>query len=241
MITYEIILEYLAPPINTFSTKQNIMMPFADFTYFKDIFDDTFYRYGILNCDKSDKSHTFNLSLYNSILYCLNITTLDKSLLANNDLWKLSNTIHINVIVFDFKNNKLSASYYGDYFNPWRPTIYLANYNDFWEPIISNDTRIFSLSSYKGLILKNKILANEINRYREAILITINDNFTEIIELEQFSDTNEVLFINNTTFSKNKLEKMKKEELIQIISNMNKKIDISKPTKKDLIEIICKE
>jgi len=34
---------------------------------------------------------------------------------------------------------------------------------------------------------------------------------------------------------------MKKEELLQIISNMNMSIDITKPTKKDLIKLICKE
>ena len=34
---------------------------------------------------------------------------------------------------------------------------------------------------------------------------------------------------------------MKKDELIQIITNMNITITLVKPTKKDLIQIICKE
>lgn len=248
MITYELILEHLAPPINTFSNKQNIMMKLSDFTYFKDIFDDTFYRYGI-RINDSDIDKSINISLYNSLLYCLNTDSLD---LPDNNLWTLANTIHINIIVFDFKNNKISSAYYGDFFNPWRPTIYLANYDQFWEPIVSNETKIFSLSSYKTLILKNKILASDIKKYNDTINITINDNFMEILELEQLVNPTEDVFVNNSTlkeqnanldskFSKNKLDKMKKEELLKIISNMNLQIDKVRPTKKDLIELICKE
>jgi hypothetical protein len=256
MITYELILEHLAPLINTFSNKQNIMMKSSDFTYFKDIFDDTFYRYGI-RINDSDIAKSINISLYNSLLYCLNIDSLD---LPDNNLWTLANTIHINIIVFDFKNNTISATHFGDFFNPWRPTIYLANYEQFWEPIVSNETKLFSLSSYKTLILKNKILPSNIKKYNESENITINDNFMEILELEQLVnnkfDSNQPIHKNLTedvfvnlanehsspcTFSKNKLDKMKKEELLQIISNMNILIEKARPTKKDLIELICKE
>ena len=46
-------------------------------------------------------------------------------------------------------------------------------------------------------------------------------------------------FITNNTFSRAKLEKMKKNELIIILTNMNLTIDIKKPTKKDIIKLIC--
>ena len=77
-------------------------------------------------------------------------------------------------------------------------------------------------------------------KYKSTEEIQINDNFNEILEIDQFSNNNDT-FINNTTFSKNKLEKMKKDELMQIITNMNIIITHVKPTKKDLIQIICKE
>ena len=77
-------------------------------------------------------------------------------------------------------------------------------------------------------------------KYNSMEPIQLNDNFNEILELEQFSNTNDT-FVNNTTFSKNKLDKMKKDELVQIISNMNITIPSGKTTKKDLIKIICKE
>jgi hypothetical protein len=218
MITYELIIEYLSPTINIFSTPSNIILPFSKFTHFKDIFDDSFYRYGIN-------------SLHGSISYCLDSDPVTGS------IEEIVNMIHINIIIFDFKNNKISSVYYGDYFNPWRPTIYLANYDKYWEPIISNEEKIFSFSSVKSHILKNKILT-DIKKYNDTSQsFCINDNFNEIIELDNLLDNT---FINNTTFSKNKLEKMKKDELLQIIINMNIIVN-GKPTKKDLIKIICKE
>ena len=48
-------------------------------------------------------------------------------------------------------------------------------------------------------------------------------------------------FITNNTFSRAKLEKMKKDELMIILTNMNLSINIVKPTKKDIIKIICKD
>ena len=242
MITYELILEYLGTQTNLFSNQMDIVLPLSKFTYFTNLFDDTFYRYGIQSTDNSK-----NISLENSIIYCLktdvNISKLNslEQKTKQIDIWNISNTAHINIIIFDFKNNKIQSTYYGDYFNPWRPTIFLADYNEWWEPIVSNEATIFSFSSNKSSILKNKILSSDIKKYGSVENITINDNFNEIIEIEQLVNNNDETFVNNTTFTKNKLEKMKKEELLQIISNMNISINISKPTKKDIIKLICKE
>jgi hypothetical protein len=83
--------------------------------------------------------------------------------------------------------------------------------------------------------------------------ININDNFNEIIEIEGFVNkvsnlseeaSSEVEDYNNA-FVKEKpkqtqaqLNKMKKDELIELCKQYNKTINISKPTKKDLIDII---
>ena len=224
MITYELIMEYLSPPINNFSNKPNITLPFSKFSHFKDIFDDSFYRYGT------------DTTLISSILYCL-----DTNEQISGSIDEIVNMIHINIIIFDFKNEKIESVYYGDFFNPWRPTIYLANYNNFWEPIVSSDAKIYSFCSSKSHILKNKILTHEIKIYNSEKNICINDNFTEILEIDNLLNIDTDTFIDSTTFSKNKLDKMKKEELLQIITNMNITITQSKPTKKDLIKIICKE
>ena len=72
----------------------------------------------------------------------------------------------------------------------------------------------------------------------------INDNFNEIIDIEGFNkSSNENNDDNNEAFiiqipNKTQLNKMKKDELIELCKQFNKNINISKPTKKDLIDII---
>jgi hypothetical protein len=194
--------------------------------------------------------------LVNSILYCLSIDTFnDTNIDINtNCVEDLVKKLDINIIIFDFKNNKIMMEYNNDnnFFNPWKPTIYLANYDEWWEPIVCKDTKIFSFSSSKANILKNNIL-NETITKMNGDSININDNFHEIIEIEGFVNkvsnlseeaSSEVEDYNNA-FVKEKpkqtqaqLNKMKKDELIELCKQYNKTINISKPTKKDLIDII---
>jgi hypothetical protein len=228
MLTYDIIIKHLMPPVNNFSLQPNIVMKSVDFSFFNKLFDETFYRYGI-NSEKS---------LINSINYCLS-TNIE---LPNNikDIIKL---LDVNIIIFDFKNNKIMMEYNNDFFNPWKPSIFLANYDDWWEPIISKDTKIFSFSSSKANILKNNILHQQITRINGEN-ININDNFQEIIDIEGFNKliqkdeeeyNNEAFIIEKPT--KVQLNKMKKDELLELCKNLNKTIT-KKSTKKDLIDII---
>lgn len=213
MLTYEIIIKYLTPDKNPFLLKSN---NFFNFTFF----DDSFYY---INVDK--------YSLENSIGYCLdsNIESID-----------YINELNINIIIFDFKNNSISSDYSGEYFNPWKPTIYLANYNEWWAPIVSKDTKIFSFCSDKSNILKQHILTQNIIKNKTTDPIIINDNFNEIIELEGFNNSSDNFIVKEKP-PKAKLDKMKKDELLELCKELNKEILISKPTKKDLIEIICKD
>jgi hypothetical protein len=245
MLTYDIIVNYLMPVVNKFSQHPNISLKSSEFTYFNKIFDDTFYRYGINYNDEQSN----NVSLKSSILYCLdeNYHNIQLNQINNiitpNDITNCVKELNINIIIFDFKNNKISSEYFGDYFNPWRPTILLANYEEYYEPIVIKECKIFSFSSCKSNILKNNILSQQIYKYNTEELININDNFKEILELENFNKSSSG---NNDTFTsseeappnKSKLDKMKKDELIQLCAKLNKSINIARPTKKDLIEII---
>ena len=230
MLTYDIIIKHLMPPINTFSLQPTIVMKSCDFPFFSNLFDDTFYRFGV------EKTN----SLINSINYCFN------SNVENVD------NLDINIIIFDFKNNKIIADYNQtkfDFFNPWKPTIFLANYENWWEPIISKDTKIFSFSSPKANILKNNILNQNIVK-NDNTVIHINDNFQEIIDIEGFNnnsnnsnnsseiENNNDAFITNEIYSVAKLNKLKKEELEDICKQMKKPINKTKYTKKDLIDLI---
>ena len=241
MITYELIIETLSPFVNTFSCQPNIILNSCNFSHFSEILDNSFYRYGI-----NTSSDNINTTLYDSINYCIESTISNNS---NYDLWKISNDIHINIIIFDFKNNTISAVHIGEFFNPWRPTILLANYDKFWEPIVTKEHKIFSFATSKSNILKNNILSQEIKKYNDTTNIIICDNFVEIMGIEKFlsidsieEDDDDIQdpFIKNKSLSRAKLDKMKKDDLMVILTNMNLTITIKKPTKKDIIDLICK-
>lgn len=250
-ITYNDIISILCNNNNKFSTKLNIMKFVDQFTCFKNIFTNDFYRYGIQIYDNEYK----NISFLSSILYCIdsNYNYTDKSILFNkinkiNDQLKNSfdiiNKLNLNIIVFDFKNEKIKSIYEGEYLNPYKETIFLANYEKYWEPICCKDYKSFNITLSKNNILKNKVLSNEISYIDESKLYVLNDNLNEILE-DKFGiiENNEESFTTkNTIYSnltKNKLNKMNKNDILQIIDDLN--IDISslkKPTKTILIELI---
>jgi hypothetical protein len=234
MLTYDIIVKYLMPVVNNFSLQPNIILKSVDFTMFNKIFDDTFYRIGVNNSTfKSCLLYCIDENLYNTESDQIN------NIITTNTITESVNKLNINIIIFDFKNNKITSEYYGNYFNPWRPTILLANYDDYYEPIITKECKIFSFSSYKSNILKTNILMQNIYKNNTNNCIIINDNFKEIIELENFIKVSE----NNTSeeeeiYTHSKLDKMKKDDLILLCNKLNKQITTSKPTKKNLIELI---
>lgn len=245
MLTYETIIKYLMPIQNTFSLNNESILTGDKFTSFNKIFDEIFYRYGIVSVYNNK-----NISLKNSLIYCMssynfNMTSLEEidNIIPDNDIDIIVNKLGINIIFFNFNNNNISSSYVGDYFNPWRPTIYIATDGEWYEPIITNNLKIFSYSSSKAIHLKTKILMENIKIHNKNELICINDNFNEIIDIEGFMDNNstnntEETFIKQEKPAKSKLDKMKKDELIQLCNTMNKIITLSKPTKKDLIDLI---
>ncbi len=239
MLTYDIIIKHLMPAINTFSLQPNIVMKSVEFQFFNNLFDDTFYRFGINNSSNS---------FVNSVSYCLS-NNMD----INMDMDTIIKKLDINIIIFDFKNNKIMAEYKDvQFLNPWKPTLFLANYDEWWEPIICKDTKIFSFSSPKSNIFKKNILNQNITRMN-GDSININDNFEEIIEMEGFNKKQELssgedndedtsnAFIVKEKPNKTQLNKMKKEELINLCKQFNKTINSSRLTKKDLIDIILKD
>ena len=240
MLTYDIIIKHLMPEINNFSLQSNIVMKSCDFSFFSSLFDDTFYRFGV----------DTNNSLINSIKYCFNINN-DTNIDLSSDITDIVKQLDINIIVFDFKNNKITIEHNNDYINPWKPTIFLANYSNnytnFWEPIVCKDTKVFSFGSPKAHILKNNIY----NQIMNNNISNINDNFHEILSLEGFnvninnesnnSEESNDAFITKEPIDKislAKLNKMKKEELVVLCKTMNKTISKKSFTKKDLIDLI---
>jgi hypothetical protein len=250
-ITYDDIISILCKNNNKFSTKLNIMKFADEFNCFKSIFNNNFFRYGIHIYNDEYK----NISFLSSILYCIdeNYSYIDKNILFNkiNEINKfikndydIVNYLNLNIIIFDFKNKNIKTIYNGDYLNPYKETIFLANFEKYWEPICCNDYKTFNFNLSKCNILKNKILTLKIQYIDDSKVYSLNDNIDEILE-ETFGEeinNDESFTTKNNIYSEltiNKLNKMTKSNILQIINDLN--IDISglkKPTKKILIELI---
>ena len=135
-----------------------------------------------------------------------------------NILQYIVDILDINILIFDFSTFKINSIYHNDIMNPYKQIIYLAKYNNFWEPIIS----------------KNKILNNNIEYY-DGIKINKIFNYFKNINDIIFYEKNKLKIINTDigsgsdseykNFNKTKLLKMKNNELeiiikkLEIISN----------------------
>lgn len=252
-LNYNIILAHLCPNIKDNSTNQKInIMEKIDNKYFLNLFNNTFYKYGVYKYDNNNN----NISLLMSLLYCLdnkyinyneedinNISNYYKKHIDTFNLLNFINIFDINFIIFNFKNGNITSGYQADFFNPWKPTIFLAYDNNFYEPIVSNDVKIFNYSNNKNNILKLKILFQDINYFNDDKEFFINDNLNEIIEIDNLiNNNNSDTFITKFDISKNislnKLNKMKKADLINLLNDLNLTIQLLKPTKKDIINLI---
>ena len=266
-ITYDTLINYLTEKKNSFSIKANLMRHYNDFSNFKDCFDESFFRYGIHIYDDDNN----NISLLSSIIFCLDHKYFfkDKSeILDLVDAFKkyvnltkyniesineITDKFKINILLFDFKENDILSSYYSDFLNPWRPILYLAKYEDFFEPICTQDDKIFSFSSNKLNLLKNNILSHEISYVTTDKDFQINDNFNEILDIDnlisqevELDENSDQPFTNQISISKNltksKLNKMKKNTIIELLEELEVEPDnLNKLIKKDLIELISKK
>jgi hypothetical protein len=98
---------------------------------------------------------------------------------------------------------------------------------------------LYSYVSPKINIFKNKIL----NKLIENNDFVLNDNIDYICDnsFEKVIDDNIPFTTQNNihqNLSKSKLNKMKKDEIIQLIDDLNLCITKLKPTKNDLINVI---
>lgn len=282
-LNYNIILDYLYKPTkNDMIEKKINISEKIDNSFFNEIFDNSFYKYGVYKNDDNNN----NISLLTSILYCMDEKYKCYTMDDINNLCKYyastigsttngSTTIgstngstngsnsttsgftfdnflkifDINFIVFNYIDGNISSCYNGDYFNPWKPTIYLAYDNIYYDPIVTKETRLFSYSSPKSQILKNKILLETIVYNVNSVEkkdFFVNDNIHEILENENLTNNNiSETFTTHYDITKNitlnKLNKMKKNDIMKLLDELNLNIDKPKATKKDLIDIICNQ
>ena len=133
--------------------------------------------------------------------------------------------LNINIIIFDFIEDNIYTVYKNNVMDPFTDTILIANYDKFWEPIMTDNKKKFN---YNDDIIKN-ILNENIKYYSyenidKTFSYSINNNDKKQIK-------------ENISLTKNKLDKTKKEDLIKILEINN----IEYPKKninKQLVELI---
>lgn len=266
-ITYNLILKYLCESKeedNSFSNKKNIIQNSETFSSFSELFSSSYYRYGITIYNSKKENISFLCSLLfsidkniiskdlNEIEDTINLLKINIQLKKNKDfIQNVSDNLNINLIIFNFDSNKITTVYPDLFFNPWLPTVYLAKFEDFWEPIVSNKNKIFNLSNDIDSILRYNILLENIEYFNDEKEFTINDNFEDILKNEKLYVNNnintEVVFTNETFISENiiknditvkKLNKMKKEDLKELLNELKLICNIKKPKKSDYINLI---
>ena len=175
----------------------------------------------------------------------------------NNVIQYLVDIMDINIIIFDFKNEKILSYYKGEKMNPWKQSLLLAQSNDFFEPImcIKSKGDIDRLFDFNNIIFKKIIVSETIETFNKEF--SYYDSINDIVTIEKsklkinddllINDSDSVytdeIFINNDIYdeiksmSKYKMSKMKVNELLELTKKINIVIT-NKPTKALLIEMI---
>jgi len=99
----------------------------------------------------------------------------------------ISQVLGINIIIFDYKEEKINCIFDGDYMNPWRVTIFMAKHETDWEPLFC-DKKMFS---YNDSYLKKILTTEEINYYNSNYLgkdYSLMDNINILLEEENIED-----------------------------------------------------
>ena len=271
-INYDLIMKYLVTKKTQFSSKKHILV-YSDLfpDKFKAILQNKFYRYGVnqnnsfyntlltlLNkhfiTNNNDEEileiNNFKKSLSKAIVD-FNIPNylnfIDKKTVFNNinefHIQIISEMLSINFIIFDFKNETIKTIYNGDICNPYKPTLLIANYDEFFEPIIyeTDNKKIFS---YNDLVIKklyNSELAvfpslNKTYKLQDTLKEILLNEFTET-KVDNPIFTKEEIIVVEPDYTQSKLNKMVKKELEEILDKKKIKYS-SKMLKKDLIDLI---
>ena len=149
----------------------------------------------------------------------------------------------INIVIFNFDDEKIYTLFEGDFMDPWKNTLLLALKDNIWEPIFSDKKKFsFNDSFLKNILTQNEILYfNEENFNKSYSLLdrpieNINDNknfFNKIIESD--SEEDHLQTIKNMKLNKTKIRNMKREDIYDILSKVNKNVN-EDDTKKSMSE-----
>jgi hypothetical protein len=80
----------------------------------------------------------------------------------NNVLQYVVDTLNINLLIFDFKDQTINAIYPDDIMNPWEQILLLSRHDNLWEPIMLNNSKgeTHRLFDYNQPIIKKILYTN---------------------------------------------------------------------------------
>lgn len=159
-------------------------------------YTEDYYRYGVVKEKKDKKNCKYNISLYYSIVLCIDKQFVDlteneryvylerlvgmmklnfdetykeykyiklgwtkKKLLQEINAYTnshiiikfLSDYLNVNIFIFDWNTEEVSVCYPEEYFNIYKPSIFLLLKDNFYEPIISSCSKLLT---YDDLLLQ---------------------------------------------------------------------------------------
>ena len=257
-----------------FSSKKHILVYSDLFPEkFKSILQNKFYRYGVnqydsfystiltllnknfitnnndeemIEINKFKKSLIKTLNNFELLSYLVDI--IDKQMVFNKvnefHIQVISEILSINFIIFNFKTELINIIYTGELCNPYKPTLLIANYDDFYEPIMceTDNKKIFSCNDliikkiYYGNITiytsLNKVLKfqDSLHDFEDKPIIQTDEVFTK-------EEIEPIIQIKESEYTYAKLNKMVKKDLEEILNKKKIKY-LSRMLKKDLIELI---
>lgn len=267
-INYDLIIKYLITKKTTFASKKHILV-YSDLfpEKFKDFFQNKFYRYGINQTDSfyvslltllnkhfitstpDDEKYEVN-QLKKSINEYDNSSKVNTNIMDNNHIQLLSDILDINFLIFDFKNEDINVIFpfqgeEKDECNPYKPSLLIANYEDFYEPIINevDNKKIFSFNDQLIKKIYHFVQLNKNIKLKDNIINIVeefnpkkNDNPT-FIKLNEYDNQP---FIKPNEYDSNKLLKLTKKDLQVILDKKNIQVNITKMLKKDIVDLIMK-
>jgi len=287
-INYDLIIKYLVTKKIQFSSKKHMIIYSDSFPEkFKNILQNKFYRYGVNqnnsfyntiltllnkhfitfnNDEEIIEINKFKNSLVN-VLNNFNLpnylsTIIDKNTVFNKineqHIQVISEILSINFIIFNFKDELINIIYTGNICNPYKPTLLISNYDEFYEPIIyeTDNKKIFS---YNDIIIKklynidigiypslnknfklNNTLNEIVNDFNinNIVIQNIDNTIIQNIDNTIIQNNDNIVFTKEETqYTYAKLNKMVKKDLEKILDNKNINYS-SKMLKKNLIDLI---
>jgi hypothetical protein len=228
-------------------------------------------EFSLINQFKNQLVDKYMKSKLSSILKSFDKNDLRERLKLDPDIYVLQyiiDILDINLLIFDFETTNVYSVYNKDMMNPWKQTILLSKFKNYWEPImmVKNKSETQRLFDYNDNIIKKIIHTENLIEYFEKnktnkefmFLSNINDVLLlekkklkiEEIQLIDDSESSVKTDEENNVFvkkeelekisklNKSKINKMKVQELWDIIGKLNIVIEKKNPTKSILMDSI---